>query len=319
LDKAVARRWPALHIRGADDLLPAVLDDFSPTAVEEHGSAVRVFFATSEQRDAALAALVARERSAEALEVSDEDWAVRSQQNLTPIAIGRVRVLPDPAFLNPASPWFQIDRPGDIQIVIVPSMGFGTGHHATTRLCLAALQALDLGNRRALDVGTGSGILAIAAARLGAADVHGIDCDADAIRSANDNLALNPDARHVTFAVTDLASGALPRADLVMANLTGAALVRSAGPLLAAANAGGTLVLSGLLDREEAEVRQAFSSAALAARAESPTSFPDGSLSFAGRGDTEHGDDVLEEQGGGGLVCQRRGEDEWVCLTMKKV
>ena len=142
-------------------------------------------------------------------------------------------------------------------------MGFGTGHHVTTRLCLAALQTIDLANQVVLDVGTGSGLLAIAADRLGAARAIGIDYDPDAIRSARENLDLNPEARHVTFDTVDLAARALPLADVVTANLTGALLVRSAAALLGAVRAGGTLILSGIQSHERDEVRQAFADAAV--------------------------------------------------------
>ena len=125
-------------------------------------------------------------------------------------------------------------------------MGFGTGHHATTRLCLAALQQLDLRGRTVIDVGTGSGVLAIAASLLGAANVIGIDDDADAVSAARENLALNPRAR-VTLQVGDLRHAAPANADLVLANLTGALLVTAADRLRQLTDSGGRLILSGFL------------------------------------------------------------------------
>ena len=259
----------------------AALDDFAPTAIEERESAVRVFFASRQHRDDARAQLAGRQVSSVAVDVPDDDWAARSQQNLTPVTVGRITVFPDLRPLISANPESPIPDPcdGSIPIVIAPSMGFGTGHHATTRLCLTAMQTLDLDGSIVVDVGTGSGILAIAAARLGAARVYAIDVDADAVQCANDNLALNPDARNVAFAVADIVSAPMPTADVLVANLTGASLVRVASLLLAAVRSRGAIVVSGILATEEGEVRRAFAEAE---------------------------------------CCQWAQEEEWVCLTMKK-
>ena len=251
------KQYPAIDVRtDASDLLLASVDDFGPIAVEERDALVRVFFPTAADRDAARRA-IASKFDVSSVDVSDEDWAKRSQENLQPVTVGRITVTPT------ASPQPPAPSPGSLRIVIVPSMGFGTGHHVTTRLCLAALQETDVAGRTVLDVGTGSGVLAIAADRLGAASAFGIDVDPDAIQSARENLALNPDARRTTFETVDLSTRALPSADVVTANLTGALLVRAAGALLAAARPGGTVILSGILAHERDDVRAAFAGASV--------------------------------------------------------
>jgi ribosomal protein L11 methyltransferase len=229
------------------ELLQAALTDYQIGAVDETSDDTwRVFFQTSAERDRAADVL----RSAfpglsfEVMDVPDEDWAARSQADLRSIRVGNVIVAP---------PW---DIP--TTIVIQPSTGFGTGHHATTRLCLAALQRLDLAGRTVVDVGTGSGVLAIAASRLGAADVTAIDDDADAIHAAWENLALNTGAQ-VSLIEGDFRRTAVSPADVILANLTGALLIAAAERLRQLANANGRLILSGFMTHEEADVRSAYS------------------------------------------------------------
>jgi ribosomal protein L11 methyltransferase len=269
------RTHPAIDVQSDTlDLVLATADDFGPTAVEERGQVARVFFSTSEARDSACAALGVR-YEVEAVDVPDEDWARRSQENLEAVTVDRITILPGsnwqtvglpaspPRFSN-SEPQATHSRSGPVEpitIVIQPSMGFGTGHHATTRLCLIALQAAGVKGKVALDVGTGSGVLAIAAARLGAAHVTGVDNDPDAIQSAVENLLLNPDVRQVTFEHADVATERLPAADVVTANLTGALLARTAPVLLAAVRPGGILIISGLLASERHEVCRGFARA----------------------------------------------------------
>jgi len=233
---------------GADqaEALHAVLASHNLAAIDEPSDDQwRIFFNDAADRDRALDTLRSRftDLRVDTLDVADEDWAARSQAELRAVTVGRIIVAP---------PW---DAP--ITLVIRPSMGFGTGHHATTRLCLAALQRLSLDRCNVLDVGTGSGVLAIAASRLGAEDVTGIDDDQDAIQAAWDNLSLNPSAQ-VTLIVGDLRTTELVPADVILANLTGGLLIQSAARLRDLTRANGRLVLSGFTVDEERDVIAAF-------------------------------------------------------------
>jgi len=258
--------YPALDVAKVDgELVLAAADDYSPTAVEQRDGFLTLFFPDRVRRDGAREAIACKWPLAVTTprEVDDEDWARRSQQNLEPLTVGRITLFPNPRSLTP--------HPCKIAVVIEPSMGFGTGHHATTRLCLEAMQTIDLAGTFVLDIGTGSGVLAIAARRLGARRALGIDNDPDAIQAARANLRVNPGVGAVAFEEADLTSwlaapkiGPLPSepqpADVVTANLTGVVLVRTAGLLAASVVSGGSLIVSGLLAAERDEVVAAFAS-----------------------------------------------------------
>jgi len=243
------RTWPALDIHHVSELLQAALVDYDASAVDERSADDwRVFFTSPSERDRAVAALRIEfpDATIEAIDVPDEDWAARSQGSLRAVRVGNIVVAP---------PW---DVPaGPVVIIIQPSMGFGTGHHATTRLCIDALQRLNIAGRTVLDVGTGSGVLAIAASLLGASRSVGIDDDADAITAAHENLQLNPQAE-ATLLVADLRATDVGSADVVIANLTGGLLISAARALQDLVARGGSLVLSGLMAVEETDVLAAF-------------------------------------------------------------
>ena len=251
----MSRRWPALDIRFDDlattDLVQGSLVDSSVSAIEELGpDHWCVYFSSEAAQRAAEAVLTADHPRLHItlLAVDHGNWAARPQADLRAVRVADVTVAP---------PW-DSHHPDGLTVIIRPAIGFGTGHHATTRLCLGALQRLDLRGRDVLDVGTGSGVLAIAASLLGAADVRPIDVDADALASARDNIALNPRAR-VTFALGDLRD-TIPPADVVVGNLTGGLLVVAAPSIRKMIAPDGTLVLSGILDTEHVEFLAALNS-----------------------------------------------------------
>jgi ribosomal protein L11 methyltransferase len=255
----LGKAWPALdiHVPGCDpqlsDLVLAELDDFQPTAIQEpdDSSILRAFFNTAESRDAAARALATSFGShlfVQSLNIEDEDWAARSQADLRAITIGRIVIAP---------PWDVEGSDPLFTVLVIPSMGFGTAHHATTRLALKALQEFPLEGRTALDVGCGSGVLALAAVKLGADSAIGIDTDPDALTNAAENLALNQLIGRVRFEEGDFREIS-SRADIVMANLTGALLERSAAKLAALVKPQGHLIVSGIMESEGASVLTAL-------------------------------------------------------------
>ena len=154
--------------------------------------------------------------------------------------------------------------PGDAVLWLDPGLAFGTGNHETTRLCVERLVALaeEHGTKgRVVDAGCGSGILALSAALLGFRDVTGFDNDPEAVRISEENAALNGLAGRVRFVVGDLTSGLEGqhgRVDVLLANIQADVLMRFARELVSAVAPGGTLVLSGILAGENAQVRTAF-------------------------------------------------------------
>lgn len=156
--------------------------------------------------------------------------------------------------------------PGEAVLWLDPGMAFGTGNHETTRLCcerLVTFAAAQGTGGRVIDAGCGSGILALSAAKLGFGAIAAFDNDPLAVDVSRENAGLNGLDGRVDFFVGDLVSGLAGRqAELVLANIQADVLMRFTKELLGAVAPGGQLVLSGILERELAQVRDVFASAA---------------------------------------------------------
>ncbi len=188
------------------------------------------------------------------LALADEDWVQATQRQFTPFPVGR-RLWVTPSWHASAQP----APDARIALVLDPGLAFGTGSHPTTRLCLEWLDEQLHGGESVIDYGCGSGILAIAAARLGARRVTGIDIDPQALAAAARNAADNGVSIELRSS-----SDAMPQvADVVVANILANPL-RVLAPLLETLVApGGHLVLAGLLDRQADEIARCYRGIAL--------------------------------------------------------
>ena len=194
--------------------------------------------------------------------VHEVDWAEAWKAYFPVLRVGRRLVI------RPT--WRRHRRePDDVVLALDPGMAFGTGLHPTTRLCLAALEGLaDQGRiegARVLDVGCGSGILAIAALKLGASGALGVDTDPIAVESTLANARRNQLVRRFRARIGSVPSGQ-PPFDVVLANLIAGVLVPLAGALRDELRPGGALLASGIFVDREAEVATAFEAAGLLVR-----------------------------------------------------
>jgi ribosomal protein L11 methyltransferase len=190
----------------------------------------------------------------ESVDVPDVDWAARFRETFRAFRAGSFHIVPA---------WAAHEAISGRRLVVDPGQAFGTGTHESTRLSLAALEEIcaDRVPRSVLDVGTGSGILAIAARLLGAPLAVGVEIDPDALPAARDHAALN--AAEVHFVHGDGARCVRAgRFDVVLANIAAPLLVERAAELLAAGRPGCALVLAGILRDQAGEVREAFTSGA---------------------------------------------------------
>ena len=179
------------------------------------------------------------------------DWNAQWASHVKPIRIGRhIRIRPS---------WeLPTNNPEDIELVIDPKQAFGTGHHATTQLLTEWLEDVIQGGETLLDIGTGSGILAMVALRLGASRALGFDCDPQAIACAQDYGDVNGFGPEVEFSVGTLEQYSHHRWDLVVANIDRRTLLHMAETLSQFIAASGTLLVSGLLVEDREEISNRF-------------------------------------------------------------
>jgi ribosomal protein L11 methyltransferase len=256
--------WVDVQIRSTLDAgeLLGVLDDSSMPGAWQEGRTLHLYWPSDAWSSGHLARLRetlqrlagqgVTEPEIVVQSLQDQDWNGQWARSVKPLRIG-ARIVIRPS-------WEPIAAVADqIEIVLDPKQAFGTGHHATTSLLLEWLEEDIKGGERVLDVGTGSGLLAMVALRLGAATALGIDHDPEAIDCAREYAAVNGFGEELALQCGTLTADS--RHDLVLANLDRRTLLELAQSL--AASTGGALLVSGLLKDQRAEIVEAFAAAGL--------------------------------------------------------
>ena len=188
--------------------------------------------------------------------VEQEDWQNGWKKYYHSMEIGRrLAVVPS---------WETYENTdGRAVLKLDPGMAFGTGTHETTSLCLETLDSMVKGGERVLDIGTGSGILAIAALKLGAAEAEGVDIDPMCVRTAGENAERNGVAEHFTVLVGDLSDKASGKYNIITANIVAAAILSLAPHVPVLMAPGARFIASGIIDTRKDEVLAGLRAAGL--------------------------------------------------------
>jgi ribosomal protein L11 methyltransferase len=241
-------RWVSLRIDATEgemrERVVQMLIDVGAGAVQEVGSALLTHLVDGAPLDSLCRALAGAGASVERTELGEVDWSTRWVTRVGAQRIGRIAVAP---------PWMSDDiADAEIQILIEPAMAFGTGEHETTRGVLALMQNVVEPGALVADLGSGSGVLAIAAAKLGAGRVVAIEMDPDAIGNAIENVDRNGVAPQVTVLQGD-AGALLPLVapvSLIVANIISSVIIELSPVMSRALPSGGRAVISGILVTE---------------------------------------------------------------------
>jgi ribosomal protein L11 methyltransferase len=244
----MAPRWVSLRIEAPEgamrERVVEMLVNGGAGAVQELGSALLTHLQEGTELDALCEALAAAGAAVERTALGEVDWSTRWVTRVGVQRIGRFAVAP---------PWMSDDiADAEIPILIEPAMAFGTGEHETTRGVLALMQSLVEPGALVADLGSGSGVLAIAAAKLGASRVVAIEMDPDAIGNAVENVERNGVAAQVTVLQGD-AGALLPLVapvSLVLANIISSVVMELSPIMHRALPPGGRAVISGILVTE---------------------------------------------------------------------
>jgi ribosomal protein L11 methyltransferase len=254
--------WWAIDVRtsaGQRDSVGAWLVARTGQAVEERDDGTLVAFASDEEAVAALVEELAREVDApvviEPRRVESTDWSTRWREGLGPRKLGRLTIIP--SWLPEAS------EPDPLTIVLDPETAFGSGEHGSTRAALTLLSRLLRPGDRVIDLGSGSGLLAIAAIKLGAARAIGIEIDAEANEVAARNVARNGVSDRVEFLEGDAAVLAplVGPADLLLSNILRAVNTALLPVITRAVRPGGIAIFSGMELPEAEEFRRILTAA----------------------------------------------------------